>query len=93
MNVTTMPTMQATMIVRSDRIVGESGSDAPMASKMPRRPNATPTPAMMPMAEARTPMTMASPWTDRRSWTGSAPTVRSRASSFVRCPRTIEKVL
>ena len=49
--------------VRSDRTVGESGSEAPMASKIPRSPKATPTPATMPMAEARTPITIASPWT------------------------------
>ena len=79
-----MPTAAATRIVRAETMTGESGNSAPTALNSALRPNATPTPAAMPIAEDSTPMINASACTERRNWVGSAPTIRSNASSRVR---------
>ena len=82
--VTPIPTTAATSTVRPETITGESGNSAPMAPNSARKPKATPTPTPMPRPEASRPITPASAKTARRSWAGSAPTVRSKASSLVR---------
>ena len=45
------------------------------------------------MSEEITPTMAASPSTERNTWRRLAPTTRSRASSRVRCPTVMEKVL
>ena len=47
----------------------------------------------MPTSEAPTPSRSASKRTDRKTWRRLAPTIRRSASSRVRCPTVIEKVL
>ena len=56
-------------------------------------PTAASTPSPMPTSEETTPTMAASPSTERNTWRRLAPTMRSRASSRVRWPTVIEKVL
>ncbi len=65
----------------------------PNASSSALRPTAASTPSPRPISEAASPTRTASPSTDRNTCRRLAPTMRSSASSRVRCPTVIENVL
>ena len=92
-SVTTIPSASETITVRVSRRIPLFGSVKPTASKSEKRPFASPSPRKSPTIEASTPITSASSTTESRTWRRDAPSVRSVASSRVRCAIVIESEL
>ena len=88
-----MPSASATMIVRGAMTIELDGRSTPNASKSRFRPLASAMPSTRPTSEANTPMTRPSVRTERLTWRLDAPSVRSVASSRMRCASVIERVL
>ena len=91
--VTRVPVSIATTAVRAWKTVADCGSSRSTALKSAVSPFASRTPSPSPIAEATTPSTVPSSTTERSTWRRDAPSVRSVASSFVRCATVIESVL
>ena len=91
--VTPTPTARATITVRDSKARDPVGSVIPNPLRSSSSPTAASTPSPRPTSEASTPRMRASSSTERKSWRRLAPTMRSRASSRVRWPTMIEKVL
>ena len=91
--VTPTPTSSPTSTVRGSKTRGPGGSVIPNPRSSACSPSAASTPRPRPIAEETSPVRAASPSTDRNTWRRLAPTMRSRASSRVRCPTMIENVL
>ena len=91
--VTTIPSASETITVRVSSRRPLFGSVNPTASNSEKRPFARPRPRKRPTIEASTPITSASSTTDIRTWRRDAPSVRSVASSRVRCAIVIESEL
>jgi hypothetical protein len=91
--VTPTPTAIAMTTVRASNTSGADGSTMPNAFNSALRPTAAPTPAPSPISEATSPVSAASASTDPNTCRRLAPTMRSSASSRVRCPTVIENVL
>ena len=87
------PITSETTTVRGRNCVVELGSSNPTAFMSPWSPLAITSPNASPIPDATRPTTTASAITERRTWFGVAPSVRSSASSRVRCATRIEKVL
>ncbi len=64
----------------------------PTASNSLKRPTPSPRPTKIPTTEARVPITNASTTIENRTWRRDAPSVRSVASSRVRCAIVIDSV-
>ena len=92
-SVTTVPSRSETTIVRVPNTVPASGSAIPIESKNASSAVASPSPATRPTADASTPSASASASTDPSTWRRSAPAIRRRPSSRVRCATVIESVL
>ena len=91
--VTSTPTTSATTIVRVATTDAVAGRSAPTAFISPRRPGASSSPPSSPSSEAIRPIRPASSTTERSTWRRLAPSVRSSASSRVRCATVIVNVL
>ncbi len=91
--VITIPTANATMIVRVLNTVDVWGRLIPNDTSSEFNPLASSSPRNRPTTEASTPITNASISTERRTWRRVAPSVRSVASSRVRCAIVIDRVL
>ena len=91
--VTPTPTTRAAMTVRDSKTRGPVGRVMPNPLSRASRPRAASTPSPRPISEATSPSRPASTSTERKTWRRLAPTIRSRASSRVRWPTRIEKVL
>ena len=91
--VTPTPTSSPTTAVRGSKTSDPGGSVIPNPRSSAWSPSAASTPRPRPITEETSPVTAASPRTDRNTWRRLAPTMRSRASSRVRCPTMIENVL
>ena len=91
--VTPTPTTRHTMTVRASNTMGPDGSVIPKPLSSASSPMAASTPNPSPMSEDTSPTMAASPSTDRNTCRRLAPTMRSRASSLVRCPTMMENVL
>ena len=91
--VTPNPTTRAATTVRRPKTSEPPGSVKPKALRSFSSPTAPSTPRPSPTAEASSPTMAASASTERKTWPLLAPTRRSRASSRVRWPTMIEKVL
>ena len=91
-SVTRIPTTSATTIVRVANTVPACGRSIPKWTKSAFSPFARPSPRKRPVIEARIPITSASSSTDISTWRRLAPSVRSVASSRVRCAIVIESV-
>ena len=91
--VTPTPTTRQTITVRASNTSGPVGSVTPKPLNSFSSPTAASTPRPRPMREDRSPTIAASPMTERNTWRRLAPTMRSSASSRVRCPTMMEKVL
>ena len=91
--VTPTPTASPTSTVRASNTSDPGGSVMPNPRSSACSPSAASTPRPMPMTEDTSPVMAASPSTERNTWRRLAPTIRSRASSRVRCPTMIENVL
>ncbi len=91
--VITIPTSRLTTTVRIEKTRLEVGSPPPRASNNALSPFASNTPSARPTSEATTPITSASKRTETRTWRRDAPSVRSVASSRVRCATVIDIVL
>ncbi len=92
-SVTIVPVSIATTAVRRWKTIAACGISRSTARKSAVSPLASSTPSPRPTAEARTPRTVPSRTTDRSTCRLEAPSVRSVASSFVRCATVIESVL
>ena len=92
-SVTPTPTSAAMRIVRGSSAMPAVGMSAPMALKSRLMALATPRPATMPTAEARTPSVSASATTERSTWRRLAPRARSMANSRRRCATVMLKAL
>ena len=66
------------------------GSVKPTASNSLKRPTPSPRPTKIPTTEARAPITSPSTTIENRTWRRDAPSVRSVASSRVRCVIVID---
>ena len=91
--VTPTPTSSPTIAVRGSKTSDPGGSVIPNPRSSASRPSAASTPRPRPITEDTSPVMAASPSTERNTWRRFAPTMRSRASSRVRCPTMIENVL
>ena len=91
--VTPTPTTRQTMTVRASKTSGPDGSVRPNPLSSASRPTAARTPRPSPMRDDTSPTIAASRSTERKTWRRLAPTMRSRASSRVRCPTMMENVL
>ena len=91
--VTPMPTTRATITVRVSKTRGPVGRVTPKPFSSDSSPTADRTPSPRPTSEATSPSRPASRSTERNTWRRLAPTIRNSASSRVRCPTRIEKVL
>jgi hypothetical protein len=91
--VTPIPTTRPTMTVRPSNTRAPDGRVTPNTLRSASRPSAARTPSPKPDHEARAPTMNASARTERNTCRRLAPTMRSRASSRVRWPTVIEKVL
>ncbi len=92
-SVTATPTAMATIGVRASNTSGADGSVIPNALSSALSPSAATTPSPRPTRDATSPVTAASPSTERNTWRRPAPTRRSSASSRVRWLTVIESVL
>ena len=81
------------MIVRVSNRSPWFGSVKPTASNSQNSPFASASPRNRPTTDAIAPITSASSTTDQRTWRRDAPSVRSVASSRVRCAMVIESEL
>ena len=91
--VTPTPTTRQTMTVRASKTSGPEGSVTPKPLKSFSSPMAASTPRPRPTSDDTSPTISASPRTERNTWRRLAPTMRSSASSRVRWPTMMEKVL
>ena len=91
--VSTIPSSSETTTVLSSIGCPASGRARSSALKRAESPFASATPARSPTADATAPVRNASSTTDRRTCRRDAPSVRSVASSRVRCATVIESVL
>ncbi len=91
--VTPIPTMRAAITVRDWKTSGPEGRVMPNPLSRATSPSAASTPRPRPTSDATSPRMPASTNTERNTWRRLAPTIRRRASSRVRCPTRIEKVL
>ena len=91
--VITMPTSSETTIVRVLKTGLVDGRSMPNDTNRALSPRASPKPTNRPTIEAKTPITNASSRTEARTWRRVAPSVRSVASSRVRCATVIDSVL
>ena len=91
--VTPTPTSAAMKIVRGSSAMPAVGMSTPRALNSRLMPLATPRPAPMPTAEARTPSVSASATTERSTWRRLAPRARSIANSRRRCATVMLKAL
>ena len=91
--VTPTPTTRATITVRVSKTSGPVGRVMPKPLSSASSPTAARTPSPRPTSEATRPRRPASTSTDRNTCRRLAPTIRNRASSRVRWPTRIEKVL
>ena len=91
--VTPMPMTSAATTVRGAKTRELVGRVTPKPLSRACSPTAARTPRPRPINEATRPTAAASPRTDRNTWRRLAPSTRSRASSRVRWPTMIEKVL
>ena len=89
-NVTVIPSSNETMIVRELKMRPLFGSVNPTASNSLNRAVASARPRKNPMIDAIVPITSASTMTEKRTCRRDAPSVRSVASSRVRCAIVIE---
>ena len=92
-SVTSVPVSIATTAVRGWKTIAACGISRSIARKSAVSPFASRTPSPRPTAEATTPSTVPSSTTERSTCRREAPSVRSVASSFVRCATVIESVL
>ena len=92
-SVTMIPSASETMIVRVSNRRPLFGSVKPTASKSANSPFASASPRKRPTIDAITPIASASTTTEIRTWRRDAPSVRSVASSRVRCAIVIESEL
>ena len=92
-SVTTIPSASETTIVRVSNRSPLFGSVKPTASNSENSPLASASPRKRPTTEAITPIASASTTTDVRTWRREAPSVRSVASSRVRCAIVIDSEL
>ena len=92
-SVTSTPTANDTMIVRSAKTRSAVGSSKSKSRNIAWIPSARSTPRARPRSEAKMPIASDSRITDVRTWRREAPIVRSVANSRVRCATVIEKVL
>ena len=90
---TAIPTNIPITTVRGRIVRGPCGNPTPAASKAVRSNQVMPTPAAIPMADARNPTTMASITIITVTCDAVAPTARSIAISLVRWAMMIENVL
>ncbi len=86
------PTTKQTMTVRASKTSGPEGSVTPKPLRSASRPSAASTPSPRPMSDEMSPTIPASASTETKTCRRLAPTMRSSASSFVRCPTMIENV-
>ncbi len=91
--VTPTPTTRQTMTVRASNTRGPDGSVTPKPLSSFSSPMAASTPRPRPISDDTSPTISASPRTERNTWRRLAPTMRSSASSRVRWPTMMEKVL
>ena len=91
--VTPTPTRSETTTVRVSKTGDPAGRLTPNPRSSASIPKAASTPRPMPTAEDTSPTIAASPRTERKTWRRLAPTMRRSASSRVRWPTMIEKVL
>ena len=91
--VTPTPTTSAATTVRAWNTRPLDGRVIPNPLSSACSPTAARTPSPRPISEATSPTMAASASTDRNTWRRLAPSTRSRASSRVRWPTMIEKVL
>ena len=91
--VTPTPTTRQTMTVRASKTSGPEGSVTPNPLSSASSPIAASTPKPSPMRDDTSPTIAASRSTERKTWRRLAPTMRSNASSRVRCPTMMENVL
>ncbi len=91
--VTPTPTARPTSTVRGANTSAPVGSVVPNPRSSASSPSAASTPRPRPITAETSPVMAASASTERNTWRRLAPTTRSRASSRVRCPTVIEKVL
>ena len=92
-SVTSVPSDSATTHVRVAKTVSARGRSRFAAAKSAVSPLASATPAAIPTSDAASPTTNASSTTLRSTCPRVAPSVRSVASSRVRCATVIESVL
>ena len=88
-----MPMASETTIVRVEKTVPACGRSMPTLTNSAFSPLARPSPRKSPVSDATTPITNASSITDQRTCRRVAPSVRSVASSRVRCAIVIDSVL
>ena len=81
------------MTVRPSKTRDPDGRVMPNPLSRASRPSAASTPSPSPMRDATAPTMSASASTERNTWRRLAPTMRSSASSRVRWPTVMEKVL
>jgi CelD/BcsL family acetyltransferase involved in cellulose biosynthesis len=93
MTVTTTPTSSEMTIVRIAITDAVAGRSAPIAVNSARRAGTSASPPSSPSSDAVRPMIAASSTTERSTWRRVAPSIRSSASSRVRCATVIENVL
>ena len=91
--VTSVPVSIATTAVRVAKTMLACGRSSPTARISAVSPFAIRTPNASPTAEATMPRIAPSRMTERNTCRREAPSVRSVASSFVRCATVIESVL
>ena len=91
--VTPTPTASPTSTVRGSNTSDPEGSVTPNPLSSAWSPSAASTPRPRPITEETSPVMAASASTEPNTWRRLAPTIRSRASSRVRCPTMIENVL
>ena len=92
-SVTMIPSASEMITVRVSRRMPLFGSVNPTASNSANSPFARPSPRKSPTIDARMPITSASSTTESRTWRRDAPSVRSVASSRVRCAIVIDSEL
>ncbi len=91
--VTPTPTISPTMAVRASKTRPPEGRVTPKPFRTASRPTAARTPRPSPTREDTSPTMEASARTERKICRRLAPRMRSRASSRVRWPTMMEKVL
>ena len=92
-SVTAMPAARLTITVRVANTVPAFGSCMPIEANIDSSAFARPSPAARPISEASAPITSASSTTEPSTWPREAPSVRSMASSRVRCATVTDSVL